>query len=48
MLENTVLMGIFGHKRDEITGKWSKLHSVELHNLYSSPDIVRQIISRRR
>jgi hypothetical protein len=30
-------------KRDEVTGEWRKLHSEELHNLYSSPDIIRQI-----
>jgi hypothetical protein len=34
-------------KRDEVTGQWKKLHSGELHNLYSSPDIIRQIKSRR-
>jgi hypothetical protein len=44
---NRVLRGIFGPKRDEVTGEWSKLHSGELHNLYSSPDIIRQIKSRR-
>jgi hypothetical protein len=38
---------IFGPKRDEVTGEWRKLHSGELHNLYSSPDIIRQITSRR-
>jgi hypothetical protein len=38
---------IFGCKRDEVTGEWRKLHSVELHNLYSSPDIIRQIKSSR-
>jgi hypothetical protein len=37
----------FGPKRDEATGEWRKLHSGELHNLYSSPDIIRQIKSRR-
>jgi hypothetical protein len=42
-----LLRRIFGPKRDEITGEWRKLHSGELHNLYSSPDIVRQIKSRR-
>jgi hypothetical protein len=42
-----VLRGIFGHKRDEVTGEWRKLHNGELHNLYSSPDISRQIKSRR-
>jgi hypothetical protein len=35
------------HKRDEITGHWRNLHNGELHNLYSSPDIIRQIKSRR-
>jgi hypothetical protein len=44
---NRVLRGIFGPKRDEVTGEWRKLHSGELHNLYSSPDIIRQIKSRR-
>jgi hypothetical protein len=38
---------IFGPKRDEATGEWRKLHSEELHNLYSSPDIIRQVKSRR-
>jgi hypothetical protein len=42
-----VLERIFGHKRDEVTAEWGKLHSGELHNLYSSPDIIRQIKSRR-
>jgi hypothetical protein len=41
-----VLRGIFGLKRDKVTGEWRKLHSGELHNLYSSPDIIRQIKSR--
>jgi hypothetical protein len=45
--ENRVLRGIFGPKRDEVTGEWRKLHSGELHNLYSSPDIIRLIKSRR-
>jgi hypothetical protein len=44
---NRVLRGIFGPKRDEVTKEWRKLHSGELHNLYSSPDIIRQIKSRR-
>jgi hypothetical protein len=47
VFENGVLSGIFGPKRDEVTGERRKLHSGELHNLYSSPDIVRQIKSRR-
>jgi hypothetical protein len=34
-------------KGDKVTGEWRKLHSVELHNLYSSPNIIRQIKSRR-
>jgi hypothetical protein len=38
---------IFNTKRDEITGEWRKLQNAELHNLYSSPDIIRQIKSRR-
>jgi hypothetical protein len=38
---------IFGPKRDEVTEKWRKLHNEKLYNLYSSPDIIRQIKSRR-
>jgi hypothetical protein len=37
----------FEPKRDEVTGEWRKLHNGELHNLYSSPYIIRQIKSRR-
>jgi hypothetical protein len=47
VFENSVLRRIFGPKRDEVTGEWGKLHSEELHSLYSSPDIVRQIKSWR-
>jgi hypothetical protein len=47
VFENRVVRGIFGPKRDEVTGEWRKLHSVELHNLYSSPYINRQIKPRR-
>jgi hypothetical protein len=47
VFENSVLRRIFGPKRDEVTGEWSKLHNEELHNLYSSQDIIRQIKSRR-
>jgi hypothetical protein len=47
VFENRVLRRIFGPKREEITGEWRKLHSGELPNLYSSPDIIRQIKSRR-
>jgi hypothetical protein len=45
--ENRVLRRIFGPKRDEVTGEWRKLHSYELRNLYSSPNIIRHIKSRR-
>ncbi|KAJ4449275.1 hypothetical protein ANN_00673 [Periplaneta americana] len=45
--ENKVLRKIFGAKRDEVTGEWRKLHNAELHALYSSPDIIRNIKSRR-
>jgi hypothetical protein len=43
VLEKRVLRGIFGPKRDEVTGDWSKLDKGGLRNLYSSPDITRQI-----
>jgi hypothetical protein len=45
--ENRVLKRILGPKRDEVSGKWRKLHNEELHILYSSPNIIRQIKSRR-
>jgi hypothetical protein len=48
VFEITVLRRIFGHKRDQVMGEWRKLHSAELHNLYSFPDIIRQIKSRRK
>jgi hypothetical protein len=41
------LRRIFGPKRDEVTGGWRKLHNEELHNVYSSPSIIRMIKSRR-
>jgi hypothetical protein len=44
---NRVLRRIFGPKGDEVTGEQRKFHSGELHILYSSPDIIRQIKSRR-
>jgi hypothetical protein len=47
VFENWVLRRIFGPKRDEVTGEWRKLHNEELHNLYLSPDIIRQVKSRR-
>jgi hypothetical protein len=43
VFENRVLRRIFGPKRDEVTGEWRKLLNEELHNLYSSPDIIRQV-----
>ncbi|KAJ4443579.1 hypothetical protein ANN_05253 [Periplaneta americana] len=46
VFENKVLRKIFGAKRDEVTGEWRKLHNTELHALYSSPDIIRNIKSR--
>jgi hypothetical protein len=45
--ENRVLRRILGPKRDEVTGDWRKLHNEELHKLYSSPNIIRMIKSRR-
>jgi len=42
-----VLRGVFGSRREELTGEWRRLHNEELNDLYSSPNIVRVIISRR-
>jgi acyl-coenzyme A synthetase/AMP-(fatty) acid ligase len=47
VFENRALRRIFGPKRDEATGSWRKLHNEELHNLYSSPSIIRMIMSRK-
>jgi hypothetical protein len=47
VFENRVLRRIFGPKRDEVTGEWRKLHNEGFHNLYSSPDTIRQVKSRR-
>jgi hypothetical protein len=47
VFENRALRRMFGPKRDEVKGQWRKLHSGELHNLYSPPDIIRRIKSRR-
>jgi hypothetical protein len=47
VFENAILRRIFVPKRDEVTGEWRKLHNEELHNLYSSPNIIKEIKSRR-
>jgi hypothetical protein len=46
VFENWVPRRIFAAKRDEVTGGWRKLHNEELHNMYSSPSIIRMINSR--
>jgi hypothetical protein len=46
VFENRVLRRIFGPKRDEVTRGWRKLHNEELHDLYSSPSIIRVMKSR--
>jgi hypothetical protein len=47
VFENRVLRRIFGPKGDGVTGGWRKLHNEELHNLYSSPSVIRMKKSRR-
>ena len=47
MFENMVLRSIFGPRREEVTGEWRRLHNEELNGLYSSPNILRVIKSRR-
>jgi hypothetical protein len=42
-LENRVLRGIFGPKRDGVTGECRRLHNEELYDLYSSPNTIREI-----
>ena len=44
---NMVLRRIFGTRRDDVTGEWRRVHNEELNDLYSSPNIVRVIKSRR-
>jgi hypothetical protein len=47
LLENRVLRRIFGPKREEVAGGWTRLHNEELHNLYASQNVIRVIISGR-
>ena len=47
VFENRMLRGIFGPKRDEVTGEWRKLHNQEFNVLYSSPNIIAVIKSSR-
>ena len=47
VFENMVLRTIFGSRRDEVTGQWRRLHNEELNDLYSSPNIVWVIKTRR-
>jgi hypothetical protein len=47
VFENRVLRGIFGPKRDEVTGERRKLHNEELHDFCSSPSIIKLMKSRR-
>jgi hypothetical protein len=47
VFENRVLRKVFGPKRDEVTGEWRKLHNEEQNDLYSLPNVVRVVKSRR-
>jgi hypothetical protein len=47
VFENRALRRMFRPKRDEVTGDWRKLHNEGLHNLYTSPSIIRMMNSRR-
>jgi hypothetical protein len=47
VFENRVLRRIFGLKKDEVKGEWRKLHNEELHDLNSSPSIIRMVKARR-
>ena len=47
MIEKKILRKIFGAKRDEFTRYWRKLHNAQIHTLYSSPNIIRNLKSRR-
>jgi len=48
LFENRVLRKIFGSKREEVTGKWRRIHKEELCNLYASPNTIWVIKSRMR
>jgi hypothetical protein len=47
VFENRVLRRVLGSKRNEVTGEWRKLHNKELYAMYSSPNIIRVIKSRK-
>jgi hypothetical protein len=47
VFENKVLRRVFRPRRDEVTGEWRRLHNEEINNLYSSPNMVQVIKSRR-
>ena len=47
VFENRLLRRVFGPKRDQVTGEWRKVHNEELRDLYSLPNIVRVVKSRR-
>jgi len=47
VFENRVMRKVFGPKRDEVTGEWRKLHNEELNDLYTLPNILRVVKSRR-
>jgi hypothetical protein len=47
VLKNGMKRRLFGRKRDEVIGGWRKLHNEELHGLYSSPNVIRVMKSRR-
>ena len=47
VFEHRVLRRIFGPKRDEVTGEWTRLHNEELYDLYWSPNVIRVVKSKR-